>query len=423
MGILFQASARAQAPETGSPFGPEHSSAFERGSNIFQKYGRNKIMPFRPRYTGLIDTYRDRLPIHDDTRIISLGEGNTPLVRLNNIPREIGKDVDIYVKYEGLNPTGSFKDRGMTMAVTKAVEEGSRAVICASTGNTSASAAAYAARAGITAFVLIPEGKIALGKLAQAMMHGATVLQIRGNFDEGMQLVKEVAEHAPVTIVNSINPYRLQGQKTAAFEIVEELGRAPDYHCLPVGNAGNITAHWIGYCEYSSGSGDHVTEACAFCKGHCAYAGGAIVGNRPKMVGYQASGAAPFMRGEMVDNPETVATAIRIGHPQSWDYAWNAQKESGGWFDECTDDEILAAQMLLATKEGVFCEPASATSLAGVLKDVATGKLPEGSSIVCTLTGHGLKDPDTAIKQSEGNVHTIAATLDAVRTAILAGMQ
>jgi len=380
-------------------------------------------MPFRPRYTGLIDTYRDRLPIHDDTRIISLGEGNTPLVRLNNIPREIGKDVDIYVKYEGLNPTGSFKDRGMTMAVTKAVEEGSRAVICASTGNTSASAAAYAARAGITAFVLIPEGKIALGKLAQAMMHGATVLQIRGNFDEGMQLVKEVAEHAPVTIVNSINPYRLQGQKTAAFEIVEELGRAPDYHCLPVGNAGNITAHWIGYCEYSSGSGDHVTEACAFCKGHCAYAGGAIVGNRPKMVGYQASGAAPFMRGEMVDNPETVATAIRIGHPQSWDYAWNAQKESGGWFDECTDDEILAAQMLLATKEGVFCEPASATSLAGVLKDVATGKLPEGSSIVCTLTGHGLKDPDTAIKQSEGNVHTIDATLDAVRTAILAGMQ
>lgn len=311
----------------------------------------------------------------------------------------------------------------MTMAVTKAVEEGSRAVICASTGNTSASAAAYAARAGITAFVLIPEGKIALGKLAQAMMHGATVLQIRGNFDEGMQLVKEVAEHAPVTIVNSINPYRLQGQKTAAFEIVEELGRAPDYHCLPVGNAGNITAHWIGYCEYSSGSGDHVTEACAFCKGHCAYAGGAIVGNRPKMVGYQASGAAPFMRGEMVDNPETVATAIRIGHPQSWDYAWNAQKESGGWFDECTDDEILAAQMLLAAKEGVFCEPASATSLAGVLKDVATGKLPEGSSIVCTLTGHGLKDPDTAIKQSEGNVHTIDATLDAVRTAILAGMQ
>ena len=200
-------------------------------------------MPFRPRYSGLIDKYRDRLPVHDDTRVISLGEGNTPLIRLNNIPRETGKDVDIYVKYEGLNPTGSFKDRGMTMAVTKAVEAGSRAVICASTGNTSASAAAYAARAGITAFVLIPEGKIALGKLAQAMMHGAVVLQIRGNFDEGMQLVKDVGENTPVTIVNSINPFRLQGQKTAAFEIVEELERAPDYHCLPVNNAGNISAH------------------------------------------------------------------------------------------------------------------------------------------------------------------------------------
>jgi threonine synthase len=244
-------------------------------------------MPFRPRYTGLIDRYRDRLPVNDDTRLISLGEGNTPLLKLNNIPKLIGKDVDIYVKYEGLNPTGSFKDRGMTMAVTKAVEEGSKAIICASTGNTSAAAAAYAARAGITAFVIIPDGKIAQGKLAQAMMHNAVVIQIKGNFDEGMQLVKDVAEHAPVTIVNSINPYRLQGQKTAAFEIIEELGRAPDYHCLPVGNAGNITAHWIGYCEYSSASGDHVTEACAYCHGNCKYAGGAIVGNRPKMVGYQ----------------------------------------------------------------------------------------------------------------------------------------
>ena len=379
-------------------------------------------MPFRPRYTGLIETYRDRLPIHDDTRIISLGEGNTPLIRLNNIPREIGREVALYVKYEGLNPTSSFKDRGMTLAVTKAVDEGSRAVICASTGNTSASAAAYAARAGITAFVLIPEGKIALGKLAQAMMHGAVVLQIRGNFDVGMQLVKEVAQQAPVTIVNSINPYRLQGQKTAAFEIVEELGRAPDYHCLPVGNAGNITAHWIGYCEYSSGSGDHVTAACAFCKGHCAYAGGAIVGNRPHMLGYQAAGAAPFLRGKMVDDPETVATAIRIGHPQSWEFAWQAQKESGGWFDECTDEEILAAQKLLAGKEGIFCEPASATSVAGALRDLQSGKIPEGSSIVCTLTGHGLKDPDTAIKQCEGAVATVDATLDAVRRAILSGL-
>jgi threonine synthase len=355
-------------------------------------------MPFRPRYTGLIEKYRDRLPVHDDTRVISLGEGNTPLIRLNNIPRLLGKDVDIYVKFEGLNPTGSFKDRGMTMAVTKAVEEGSRAIICASTGNTSASAAAYAARAGITAFVLIPDGKIAMGKLAQAMVHGAVVIQIKGNFDAGMQLVKDVAQEAPVTIVNSINPYRLQGQKTAAFEIVEELECAPDFHCLPVGNAGNITAHWMGYREYQ----EH-----------------GIVNNLPRMVGYQASGAAPFLRGQFVDNPETVATAIRIGHPQSWDKAWQAQKESNGWFDECTDEEILAAQKLLAHKEGVFCEPASATSLAGAIRDIKSGKIPAGSKVVCTLTGHGLKDPDTAIKQSGGQVVTVEATLDAVKKAIL----
>lgn len=376
-------------------------------------------MLINARYTGLIERYRDRLPVHDDTRIISLGEGNTPLIRLHNIPRELKKDVDIYVKYEGLNPTGSFKDRGMTMAVTKAVEDGSRAIICASTGNTSAAAAAYAARAGITAFVLIPEGKIAMGKLAQAMMHGSVVIQIRGNFDAGMELVKQVADHAPVTIVNSINPYRLQGQKTAAFEIVEELGRAPDYHCIPVGNAGNITAHWIGYCEYSAPSGTQVTEACAFCNGQCRYAGGPVVGNRPKMVGYQASGAAPFMRGHMVDNPETVATAIRIGHPQSWDYAWKVQKESGGWFDECSDAEILAAQKLLAEREGVFCEPASATSLAGAMRDVRSGRIPEGSTIVCTLTGHGLKDPDTAIQQSTAPMVQIDAQLDQVKRAIL----
>jgi threonine synthase len=358
-------------------------------------------MPFRPRYSGLIDKYRDRLPVHDDTRVISLGEGNTPLIRLNNIPRDAGKDVDIYVKYEGLNPTGSFKDRGMTMAVTKAVEAGSRAVICASTGNTSASAAAYAARAGITAFVLIPEGQIALGKLAQAMIHGAMVLQIRGNFDKGMQLVKEVGENTPVTIVNSINPFRLQGQKTAAFEIIEELERAPDYHCLPVGNAGNISAHWMGYSEYF----EH-----------------GIVNQRPRMVGYQASGSAPFLRGKMVDNPETVATAIRIGHPQSWDKAWKVREESDGWFDECSDEEILAAQKLLTEKEGIFCEPASATSLAGALRDIKTGKIPEGSSIVCTLTGHGLKDPDTAIKQCTEGVITVDAKLEPVREAIVGNL-
>ena len=358
-------------------------------------------MPFRNRYTGLIDRYRDRLPVHDDTRIISLGEGNTPLIRLHNIPDTLGKDVDIYIKYEGLNPTGSFKDRGMTMAVTKAVEEGSKAIICASTGNTSAAAAAYAARAGITAFVLIPEGKIALGKLAQAMMHGAVVIQIKGNFDDGMELVKQVGKEAPVTIVNSINPYRIQGQKTAAFEIIEELGCAPDFHCIPVGNAGNITAHWMGYSEYHENG---------------------IVNSRPKMVGYQAAGSAPFMRGEMVDDPETVATAIRIGHPQSWDKAWVVKEESKGWFDECTDEVILAAQKLLAEKEGIFCEPASATSLAGAMMDIKSGKISEGSKIVCTLTGHGLKDPDTAIEQSTRPLINVPATLEDVRKAILDNM-
>jgi threonine synthase len=375
------------------------------------------------RYTGLIEYYRDRLPVSADTRVISLGEGNTPLVRLENIPRETGKDVELYIKYEGLNPTGSFKDRGMTMAVTRAVEEGSRAIICASTGNTSAAAAAYAARAGITAFVLIPEGKIALGKLAQAMIHGAVVIQIRGNFDAGMQLVKEVAELAPVTIVNSINPYRLQGQKTAAFEIVDELGRAPDYHCLPVGNAGNITAHWIGYSEYAQHESACVTGACVFCGGNCQYAGKAVTDKRPVMVGYQATGAAPFLRGAMVDNPDTVATAIRIGHPQSWDQAWTVNKESGGWFDECTDEEILAAQKLLTSREGIFCEPASATSVAGALRDIKSGKIPEGSTVVCTLTGNGLKDPDTAISQCDDEpMLTVDAELDAVKAAILGNM-
>jgi threonine synthase len=370
-------------------------------------------MTFRTRYTGLIENYRDRLPVSDDTRLISLGEGNTPLIQLQNIPDLLDKKVELYVKYEGLNPTGSFKDRGMTMAVTKAVEDGAKAIICASTGNTSASAAAYAARAGITAFVLIPDGKIAQGKLAQAMMEGAVILQIKGNFDDGMRLVKEVADHAPVTIVNSINPYRLQGQKTAAFEIVEELGRAPDFHCLPVGNAGNISAHWIGYSEYAN----QETSICALHE--CESGNEAVVNSRPKMVGYQADGSAPFMRGKMVDNPETVATAIRIGHPQSWDFALAVEKESGGWFDECSDEEILAAQKLLAEKEGVFCEPASATSLAGAMRDINSGKISEGSVVVCTLTGHGLKDPDTAIKQSTAPVVKIDAKLDQVKAAIL----
>ncbi|MCL4168996.1 UNVERIFIED_CONTAM: hypothetical protein GTU68_021643, partial [Idotea baltica] len=333
--------------------------------------------------------------------IISLGEGNTPLILCQNIKVANEHDVSLYLKYEGLNPTGSFKDRGMTVAVTKAVQEGSQAIICASTGNTSAAAAAYASRAGITAFVLIPDGKIAMGKLAQAMIHGAIVIQVRGNFDDGMRLVKEVAAHAPVDIVNSINPYRLQGQKTASFEIVEELGKAPDFHCLPVGNAGNITAHWIGYTEFNTPG---------------------VITSRPKMVGYQAAGSAPFMRGGMVDDPETIATAIRIGHPQSWDNAWTVSKESGGWFDECSDDEILAAQRTLASDEGVFCEPASATSVAGALRDIKSGKIPQGSTVVCTLTGHGLKDPDTAIKQATSKMITIDANLEEVKKAILSNM-
>ncbi len=369
------------------------------------------------RYQGLIERYRERLPVASDARIISLCEGNTPLIKLENIPRELGREVEIYAKFEGLNPTGSFKDRGMTMAVTQAVSEGAEAIICASTGNTSASAAAYAARAGIRAFVLIPGGKIALGKLAQAMIEGAVVIQIEGNFDDGMRIVKEMAEVAPVTIVNSINPYRLQGQKTAAFEIVDALGHAPDYHCIPVGNAGNISAYWTGFSEYAAVT--PATAACAYCSGECAFALPAVTDRRPVMVGYQAANAAPFIRGEMVDNPETVATAIRIGRPQSWDLAWAASRESGGWFDALSDEEILATQRLLAEREGLFCEPASAISLGGALRDIASGKIAAGSVVTCTLTGHGLKDPDTAIRQSAGGVIEIPAESEAVKRAIL----
>jgi len=354
-------------------------------------------------YLGLIERYRERLPVTEGMRIVSLVEGDTPLIPLDNLARAAGHDVKIYAKFEGLNPTGSFKDRGMTLAVTQAVHEGTQAVICASTGNTSASAAAYAARAGIRAFVLIPEGKIALGKLAQAMIQGAVVIQIQGNFDDGMRIVKEMADAGPIAIVNSINPYRLQGQKTAAFEIVDALGRAPDYHCIPVGNAGNISAYWMGYGEYASPQGGQP----------------AVCGTRPVMLGYQAAGAAPFLRGAPVAEPETVATAIRIGNPQSWDLAWAAVRESGGWFAELTDEEILAAQKLLAEREGVFCEPASAISVGGLLRDIKAGKIAPGSVITCTLTGHGLKDPDTAIKQSQGQVLQIRAETDLVKRAIL----
>ena len=363
---------------------------------------------------GIIERYRDRLPIADDARIITLYEGDTPLIPLENIPGLIGKDVEIYAKFEGLNPTGSFKDRGMTVAVTQAVAEGSKAIICASTGNTSASAAAYASRAGIKAFVLIPEGKIAQGKLAQAMMSGAVVIQILGNFDDGMQLVKEVGSDTAVTIVNSINPYRIQGQKTIAFEIIDALGRAPDFHCLPVGNAGNITAHWTGYSEYAG----QQTAACGFCDQQCKFEHKNVVDKRPVMCGYQASGSAPFLRGHPVEHPDTVATAIRIGNPQSWDYAWAASKESNGWFDEFSDEEILATQKLLAEREGIFCEPASAVSVAGAIRDINSEKIPEGSLIVCTLTGHGLKDPDTAIKLSSSPAARIEPKLDQVKKAI-----
>ena len=364
-------------------------------------------------YTGLIEKYRDRLPVAAGTRPVSLNEGATPLIELVNLPRLIGMRVRIFAKFEGLNPTGSFKDRGMTMAVTKAVEAGARAIICASTGNTSAAAAAYAARAGIACFVLIPEGKIALGKLAQAMMHGSVVIQIRGNFDDGMRLVQEIAETMPVNIVNSINPFRLQGQKTIAFEVIEALGDAPDYHALPVGNAGNITAHWIGYSEAVCQN----TLACALCEGRCGHHRAKIATRRPIMLGYQAAGAAPLLRGRPVENPETVATAIRIGNPVSWQQAVAAQRESGGWFGECTDEEILRVQKLLAQAEGIFCEPASAASVAGLIQDLNAGRVKEGSTTVCTLTGHGLKDPDTAIAQCEAPV-TVAAERGAIERVI-----
>ncbi len=377
----------------------------------------NSSAPYPQLYRGLIERYRARLPIAPDTRVISLSEGDTPLIPLDNIARATRRDVKIFAKFEGLNPTGSFKDRGMTMAVTQAVAEGTKAIICASTGNTSASAAAYAARAGIRCFVLIPEGKIALGKLAQAMIQGSVVIQIKGNFDDGMRIVKEMAEVAPVAIVNSINPYRLQGQKTAAFEIVDALGRAPDYHCIPVGNAGNISAYWVGFSEYAGIQPK--TASCGFCTESCAFPCPPVTHTRPVMVGYQAAGSAPFIAGHPIENPETIATAIRIGNPQSWDLAWAAVRESNGWFDSLTDDEILRAQRLLAETEGVFCEPASAISVAGLLRDIERGKIADGSLITCTLTGHGLKDPDTAIKQSPGKVLEVPADSLAVKRALL----
>ena len=330
---------------------------------------------------GILQNYSSHIEfVKEDMHIISLNEGDTPLIRLNNLAKHLKADLEIYAKFEGLNPTGSFKDRGMTAAVTQAVKEGATSIICASTGNTSASAAAYAARAGIRAYVLIPEGKIAAGKLAQALIYGAKLIQIRGNFDDAMDLVKQVAEELPITLVNSVNPYRLQGQKTAAFEIIDELDGNPDYHCLPVGNAGNISAYWMGYKEF---------QAAGKSKG------------LPIVCGYQASGAAPFLKGEPIKNPETLATAIRIGNPQSWDMAVAAIQESGGHFQAHSDEEIIAAQKLLASTEGLFCEPASAISIAGLIKDVQSGFIKPGSRVACTLTGNGLKDTATATKFME----------------------
>ncbi|MFH1368687.1 MAG: threonine synthase [Elusimicrobiota bacterium] len=335
-------------------------------------------------YKGVIEHYREYLPVSLKTPVISLLEGNTPLIEAKNLPSKIGFTGKIYLKYEGMNPTGSFKDRGMTMAVSKAVEEGSRAVICASTGNTSASAAAYAARAGIRCVVLIPSGHIALGKLSQAVMHGALVLSVEGNFDIALQLVIELSKNHPLTLVNSLNPYRIEGQKTGSFEICDVLGNSPDFQFMPVGNAGNITAYWKGYKEYNQ----------KFPKKFAL----------PKMMGFQASGSAPIVRGKPVEKPDTIATAIRIGNPASWKAAEAARDESGGVIDEVTDDEILDAYKLLASTEGVFVEPASAASIAGLIKYVKKDffsslahSLTRPISVACILTGHGLKDPDRAI--------------------------
>ena len=344
------------------------------------------------RWRGIIEEYRKFLPVTEKTPVISLGEGHTPLIQASRLAKAIAPGVDLYLKFEGANPTGSFKDRGMTMAISKAVEKGARAVMCASTGNTSASAAAYGARAGLAVYVLIPAGKIALGKLSQAMMHQATVIQIEGNFDQALTIVKDLSVTHHIELVNSINPFRIEGQKTAAFEVCDQLGDAPGLHVLPVGNAGNITAYWKGYQEYRQAN--QTTKL-------------------PRMMGFQAAGAAPMVLGHIVPQPQTIATAIRIGNPASWGAASKAVEESSGAIDMVTDEEILQAYSLVAATEGVFCEPASAASVAGVTKLGRAGKLREGETVVCTLTGHGLKDADTAIGVSKPPL-TVKATREDV---------
>ncbi|MCP9469676.1 MAG: threonine synthase [Nitrospira sp.] len=346
------------------------------------------------RWRGIIEEYRKFLPVSERTPVISLLEGNTPLIRAARLAQAIAPGIDLYLKFEGVNPTGSFKDRGMTLAISKAVEQGARAVICASTGNTSASAAAYGARAGLAVYVLIPAGKIALGKLSQAMMHQATVIQIEGNFDQALALVKDLSASRRIELVNSLNPFRIEGQKTAAFEVCDQLGDAPSLHVLPVGNAGNITAYWKGYREYRLAN--QITRL-------------------PRMMGFQAAGAAPIVLGRVVEQPHTVATAIRIGNPASWKSALQAVEESSGAIDLVTDEEILAAYAAVARTEGVFCEPASAASVAGVTKLYRTGGLREGETVVCTLTGHGLKDADIAISVSKQPLTVKATREDVVR--------
>lgn len=342
------------------------------------------------RYTGLINKYREFLPVTDNTPVVTINEGNTPLIKADNLAAAIGRpDLEIYLKYEGSNPTGSFKDRGMTMAVSKAAEEGSKAIICASTGNTSAAAAAYGAKAGMKTYVLIPDGYIALGKLSQAMMYGAKVIAIAGNFDQALESVLEIAKNYPITLVNSLNPYRIEGQKTGAFEIIEALEDAPDYHFIPVGNAGNITAYWKGYTEW------HALKKSA---------------NLPKMMGIQAEGSAAIVKGYKIDNPETLATAIRIGNPASWKQAEAARDESGGTIDMVNDEKIIEAYRLLASTEGVLAEPASCASVAGVIKLKDT--LKQGARLVCILTGNGLKDPDCAIKRATSAVEKTSAKLE-----------
>ena len=348
-------------------------------------------------WPGLIRRYADYLPVNEATPIVTLLEGNTPLIKADRLAREMGGDIELYLKYEGLNPTASFKDRGMTMAVSKAKERGAEVVVCASTGNTSASAAAYAARAGLKCVVLLPNGKIALGKLAQALMYGATTIAIEGNFDDALGIVRELGETGQVEVVNSVNPVRIEGQKTASFEVVDQLGQAPDFHFLPVGNAGNITAYWKGYKEYCDLG---------------------FSSSKPRMFGFQAANSAPIVDGSPIEKPQTVATAIRIGNPASWVGATNAVKESNGHIGKVTDQEILSAYKQLAQTEGIFAEPACAAPLAGLKNCLVNEKIPAGSKIVVTLTGHGLKDPDNAISEAGYTPTVVAPELDAVKDII-----